>query len=166
MMSDPLGNLKHCFTPLVAHIADTPEQCVPACVTSNISAVIMALSENFGDPVRRTPRTASQTCCQLIAVKKMTCVSTLALYFQACRKWQLNGVLAPYWINWALVEPSSFITPEPLHQLFKMVWDYDQKWCTRMLSAEELDFRFSLLQTCSGYRHFPEGITTLKQTSM
>ncbi|KAI5982843.1 hypothetical protein EDD15DRAFT_2179865 [Pisolithus albus] len=26
MMSDPLGNLKYCFTPLVAYIADTPEQ--------------------------------------------------------------------------------------------------------------------------------------------
>ena len=35
-----------------------------------------------------------------------------------------------------------------------------------MLGSDELDFRFSLLQTCRGYRHFPDGIMTLKQTSM
>ncbi|KIK19381.1 hypothetical protein PISMIDRAFT_13714 [Pisolithus microcarpus 441] len=46
MMSDPVGNLKHCFTPLVAYIADTPEQHVIACVTDNASAVSMAVVGN------------------------------------------------------------------------------------------------------------------------
>ena len=35
-----------------------------------------------------------------------------------------------------------------------------------MLGPDELDFQFSLLQVCRGYRSFPDGITTLKQTSM
>ncbi|KAI6015977.1 hypothetical protein EDC04DRAFT_2608619 [Pisolithus marmoratus] len=64
----------------------------------------------------------------------------------ACWKWQLNGVSFPFWLDWALAEPSSFITPEPLHQFFKMFWDHDQNWCSSMLGAEELDFWFSLLQ--------------------
>ena len=166
MMCDPLGNLKYCFTPLVAYIADTPEQHVLACVTSNASAVTMAVADQFGDPVRSTARTASKTRQRLIAVKRMTRSSTLASYFQACRKFQLNGVSLPFWLNWALAEPSSFITPEPLHQYFKFPWDHDRKWCSRMLGPDELDFRFSLLQTCSGYRHFPDGIMTLKQTLM
>lgn len=166
MMSDPLGNLKHCFTPLAAYIADTPEQRVVACVTGNASAVTMAVTEQFGDSVRCAPRTASITRRQLIAVKKKTRASNLTSYFKACRQRQLNGVSAPFWLDWALAEPSSFITPEPLHQYFKMSWDHDRKWCSRILGAEELDFRFTLLQTCSGDRHFPDGITTLKQTSM
>ena len=166
MMSDPLGNLKYCFTPIVAHIADTPEQRAIACVTSNASAVTMAVTAQFGDPVRCAPRTASMTRQWLITVKRTTRSSNLSSYFQACRKFQLNGVSLPYWLNWALAEPSSFITVEALHQYFKMLWDHDRKWCSRVLGSDELDFRFSLLQTCRGYRHFPDGITTLKQTSM
>ena len=30
MMSDPVGNSRYCFTPLLAYIADTPEQCLLA----------------------------------------------------------------------------------------------------------------------------------------
>ena len=165
-MSDPLGNLKYCFTPIVAHIADTPEQRIIACVTSNASAVTMATAEQFGDPIWCAPRTASTTRQRLIVVKRTTWSSNLSSYFKACRKFQLNGVSLPYWLNWALAEPSSFITIEALHQYFKMFWDHDRKWCSRMLGPEELDFRFSLLQTCRGYQHFPDGITTLKQMSM
>ena len=166
MMSDPLRNLKYCFTPIVAHIADTPKQRAIACVTSNTSAVTMAVTAQFGDPVHCAPCTASMTRQRLIAVKRTTRSSNLSSYFQACWKFQLNGVSLPYWLNWALAEPSSFITVEALHQYFKMLWDHNRKWCSRVLGSDELDFRFSLLQTCCGYRHFPDGITTLKQTSM
>jgi len=62
MMSDPLGNLKHCFTPLIAYIADTPEQHVIACVTSNASAISMAVSEQFGDPDCCAACTVFKTC--------------------------------------------------------------------------------------------------------
>ena len=165
-MNDPVGNLKYCFTPIVAHIADTPEQRVIACVTSNASAVTMAITEKFGDPVRCAPRTASMTRQRLIVVKRTTRSLNLSSYFKACQKFQLNGVSSPYWLNWALAEPSSFITIEALHQYFKMFWDHDQKWCSRMLGPDELDFWISLLQTCRGYRHLPDGIMTLKQTSM
>jgi hypothetical protein len=166
MMSDPLGNLKHGFTPLIAYITVTPEQCVITCVTSNTSAVFMAVSAQFGDPIRCTPHTPSKTRRQLILVKRKTRLLNLSSYFQACRKQQLNGVSSPFWLNWPLAELSSFITPEALHQFFKFFWDHVRKWCSRMLEADELDFWFSLLQTCSGYWHFPDGITTLKQTSM
>ena len=101
--------------PIVAHIADTPEQHVIACVTSNASAVTMAIAEQFGDSVRCAPRTASVTRQRLIAVKRTTRSSNLSSYIQACRKFQLNGVSLPYWLDWALAEPSSFITIEALH---------------------------------------------------
>ncbi|KAG6374246.1 hypothetical protein JVT61DRAFT_4259 [Boletus reticuloceps] len=32
MMSDPVGNVQYCFTPLAAYIVDTPEACMLACV--------------------------------------------------------------------------------------------------------------------------------------
>ena len=61
MMRDPLGNLKYSFTPLVTYITDTPEQRVLACVTSNASAVTMAVTDQFGDPVHSAARTTSKT---------------------------------------------------------------------------------------------------------
>ncbi|KAI6046601.1 hypothetical protein EDC04DRAFT_2887855 [Pisolithus marmoratus] len=148
MISDPVRNLKHCFTPHVTYITDTPEQHVITCVTNNASAISMAVSKQFGDPLCCAAHTASKTH-QLLIVK-----------------WQLNGVVSPFWLDWALVEPSSFLNPEILHHFFKMFWDHDQKWCSRMLGADKLDFQFSLLQTCSRYQHFPDGIMALKQMSM
>jgi hypothetical protein len=76
MMSDPLGNLKHCFTLLIAYITDTPEQHVIMCVTSNASAVSMAVFAQFGDPIRCAPHTASKTRRQLILVKRKTLTCT------------------------------------------------------------------------------------------
>ncbi|KAG1842142.1 hypothetical protein F4604DRAFT_1939014 [Suillus subluteus] len=34
MMSDPAGNVRHCFTPLAAYIVNTPEACMLACLDS------------------------------------------------------------------------------------------------------------------------------------
>jgi hypothetical protein len=39
------------------------------------------------------------------------------------------------------------------------------KWCIYMLGAAEIDFRFSVLHNHSGYRHFKEGISSLKQVT-
>ena len=43
MMSDPVGNLRHCHTPLVAYIADTPEQSLIACTSPKASPVSTAI---------------------------------------------------------------------------------------------------------------------------
>ncbi|KAI6027166.1 hypothetical protein EDC04DRAFT_2549655, partial [Pisolithus marmoratus] len=47
MMSDPIGNLHHCFTLLAAYITDTPEACMLACVHRQMSPVTMASYKNF-----------------------------------------------------------------------------------------------------------------------
>ncbi|KAG0692181.1 hypothetical protein DFH29DRAFT_1009184 [Suillus ampliporus] len=91
MMSDPVGNVCHCFTPLVAYIVDTPEAC------------------------------------------------------------------------WPLANPSVFLTPEPLHHWHKEFYDYDVQWCLTVVETQELDFRISILQPTTGYRHFCGGILKLKQ---
>ncbi|KAG1831435.1 hypothetical protein DFJ58DRAFT_671373, partial [Suillus subalutaceus] len=55
--------------------------------------------------------------------------------------------------------------PESLHHFHKMFFDHDCVWCIDIVSAKEIDFRFSLLQMCTGYCSFNEGISNLKQTS-
>ncbi|KAF9040948.1 hypothetical protein BJ165DRAFT_1351051 [Panaeolus papilionaceus] len=46
-----------------------------------------------------------------------------------------------------------------------MFWDHNVKWCINAVGAAEIDFRFSILQPHTGYRHFKEGISSLKQVT-
>ncbi|KIJ10412.1 hypothetical protein PAXINDRAFT_27957, partial [Paxillus involutus ATCC 200175] len=122
MMSDPVGNLRYCYTPLVSYITDTPEE----------SLLAATGTKNF-----------------LKAIKPLL----------------LNGVVEPFWKDWALSEPSDFLKPEPLHHFHHMFWDHNAKWCIAAVGASELDFCFSIIQTPVGYRAFDEGILKLKQVT-
>jgi hypothetical protein len=74
--------------------------------------------------------------------------------------------LKPFWRDWLLsFDPSTFLTSEPLHHWHKQFWDHDVKWCIHMLGASEIDFCFSVLHNRTGYRHFNEGISRLKQVT-
>ncbi|KAG2738995.1 hypothetical protein P692DRAFT_201730262 [Suillus brevipes Sb2] len=119
MMSDPVGNIRHCFTPLAAYI----------------------LASITVDP------------------------TDLEAYFDACTESRLNGVCAPFWMNWPLADPSIFLMSEALHHWHKEFFDHDCQWCLVAVGASELDFRFSILQPVTGYRHFAGGISKLKQVT-
>ncbi|KAF9224150.1 hypothetical protein BS17DRAFT_766776 [Gyrodon lividus] len=43
-------------------------------------------------------------------------------------------------------------------------WD-DMKWCLNAVGEDELDFRFSILQPITSYRHFKDGVSKLKQVT-
>jgi hypothetical protein len=140
MMSDPAGNLRYCFTPLAAFIADTPEERLMSCVASNASPFTMAYDKQFGDSFRHEPRTFSTTMAQLDSIRSQVDPSNLIDYIKEASAHRLNGVDLPFWRDWALAEPSTFLTPEPLHHLHKFFWDHERKWCTYVLGAPEIDF--------------------------
>ena len=52
MLSDPLGNSRYCFTPLVGCIVDTPEACLIACIRGKTSLVPLVSYTQFGDSFR------------------------------------------------------------------------------------------------------------------
>lgn len=166
MMSDPVGSLRYCFTPLVAYISDTPEAAMIACVAGKTSAVTMASYKQFGDPLRHPSRTAEKTLSQLVSIESQGVdPQDLKAYGAAAMEYRLNGVHRPFWRNWPLAQPNIFLTPEPLHHWHKQFWDHDVKWCIRAIGGVELDFRFSVLHPATGYRQFAEGIASLKQVT-
>ncbi|KAG6369260.1 hypothetical protein JVT61DRAFT_15532 [Boletus reticuloceps] len=161
MMSDPLGNLWFCFTPLAAYIADTPEESLVACVRGKTSPVTMASHHSFGDAFRHPPRTGATTLSQL---SRIQCDPNDVLrYCIQCTLFRLNGVAAPFWHDWPHSDPARFISPEGLHHWHRFSWDHDVQWCKNALGSQELDFRYSILHPIVGLRHFKCGITTLKQ---
>jgi Plavaka transposase len=165
MMNDPLGYRRYCFMPLASCIVDTPESALYACVGGKTSSVTMATFKTFGNATRHEPRTASTTLAQLQAIEAEANPWDLPKYIAKAKKFRLNGVHRPFWRDWPLAEPSLFLTPEPLHHLHKMFWDHDAKWSIRALGEEEIDFRFSVLQPHTGFRHFKEGISEVKQVT-
>jgi hypothetical protein len=165
MMSDPLGFLRYCYTPLAAYVVDTPESTLLAGVASKTSSVTMATYKQLDDAFQHEPRTASTTIAQLQAIESVVDPWDLDVYFPEAQKRHLNGVHRPFWRDWPLAEPSSFLTPEPLHHWHKGFWDHDTKWCISALGSDEIDFRFSVLHPHTGFRHFGEGISKLKQVT-
>jgi len=165
MMSDPIGNLRYCFTPLVAYTADTPEQCLLAGVSPKASPVSTATYKEFGDVDSHPPRTATKTLDEIERACAEANPSNFEEFLKVCRRLFLNGVHMPFWRNWALCDPSIFFPPEVLHMFHRLFWDHDLQWCIFVVGPEELDYRFSLIQTPVGYRSFAEGISKLKQVT-
>lgn len=168
MMSDPLGGQRFCFTPLAGYIVDTPESTLIAGVGGGgkTSSVTMASYEQFGDPFRHEPRSASTTLAQLKSMEDQGFDPwDLPRYFKEAQKHRLGGIHRPFWRDWPLSDPSVFLTPEPLHHWHKQFFDHDVKWCVNALGGPEIDFRFSVLHPHTSYRHFKDGISTLKQVT-
>ncbi|KAI6033568.1 hypothetical protein BKA83DRAFT_14615 [Pisolithus microcarpus] len=163
MMSDPTGNLRHCFTPLAAYIVDTPEACMLACVCGKTSPVMMASHKDFSDAFWHERCTGARTLSQL---SRIQCdPNDLERYFAQCKEFRLSSVAEPFWRNWPLTDPANFLTPEPLHHWYRKFWDHDVQWCKNALGTPELDFHYSVLHPIVGMRHFKDSIMALKQVT-
>ena len=173
MMADPLGYSRFCFTALASYIVDTPEAAMIACVAGKTSHLTMADYRTFGDPTRQEPRTACTTLAQLATLAAAHNPLNLPAYLTAAKAIRLNGVHLPFWRDWCLESitqtlpsnPSQFLTPEPLHHWHKQFWDHDVKWAIRAVGADEINFRFSTIQPITGFKHFKDGISKLKQVT-
>jgi hypothetical protein len=170
-MTDSLGRIRCYFTPVVAYIVDTPEAAAIAGVGGKTSHLTLASHKSFGDHFRHPDRLGTLTLAQLEHISEAIDPWDLVPYTKEAReRFRLNGVHLPFWRNWTLpdsspIEPSQFLTPEPLHHWHKQFWDHDAKWCIHAVGSEEIDLRFSLLQPCVGYRHFKAGISSMKQVT-
>ncbi|KAG1800382.1 uncharacterized protein HD556DRAFT_1430435 [Suillus plorans] len=94
-----------------------------------------------------------------------TTLSQLATARSKAQKFRLNGVNTPFWLDWPLSDPSHFLTPEFLHLIHREFYDHDAKWLICAVGDTEIDFRFSVLQVITGFRHFHGGISKLKQVT-
>ncbi|KAG1724567.1 uncharacterized protein EDB91DRAFT_1255159 [Suillus paluster] len=163
MMSNPVGNIRHCFTPLAAYIVDTPEACMLTCVCGKTSPFTLVLYLQFGDNFHHPAHTRAITLDQLTSVNIDP--NDLKAFFAACADFWLNGVFAPFWKGWRFGDPAIFLTLEALHHWHKQFYDHVVQWCLVVLGAVEFDFRISILQPVTGYHHFSNGISKLKQVT-
>ena len=146
MMNDPAGNMQYCYTPLAAYIADTPELCLIACTSPKGSPFMTATSKHFGDPVLHPPCTRSHTLDAINKALEKCSPLDYKGFLKITKALFLNSVIKLFWVDWPLSCPSFFLHPETLHHFCRFSWDHDIKWCIEVVTASEIDFRFSLLQ--------------------
>lgn len=100
MMSNPVGNLRYCYTPLATYIADTPELSLVACTNPKASLFMTATLKNFGDPVLHPPCTGSHTLTTIRKAHQKCSPQDFKAFLKATKALFLNGVLEPFWVDW------------------------------------------------------------------
>lgn len=162
-MTDCYGKKRKLRTPLVAFLADRPEQLLIACAAGNASPLSMADTKSFGNadpcPLRRGPATL-ETIADLLAHVDPSNLQELR---EMAKVVGLNGVTRPFWRDWEFADPCEFLTPDALHQWHKAFMDHLIEWAKTIIGKDELDKRLSVLQPRVGFRHFADGFTRFKQ---
>ena len=103
MMSDPVGNLHYCFTPLAAWIADTPKESLLAATGLKSSPVTTVMSKNFGDTYQHPPHTATDTLTAIHDACLQCSLMDYMNFIKVIRKLGLNSIINPFWVDWLLL---------------------------------------------------------------
>ena len=156
---DPCGNVRNCYTPLVAYIADLPEQQLIAGVAKNASPVTMAEQSQFGDPIPAAPRTREQILRQIQEACSKAHPWDLVAFQKVAKSLKLLGVHQPFWRNWMFGDPSYFLNGEILHSGHKFFFDHVLGWCKVAAGSSILDTRFSSLHQRVSFHHFSSGVS-------
>lgn len=164
-MTDPNGFIGKVHTPLVAYIADLPEQCIIVCVLSNQSPTSTASLSQFEENLMTHLHAWRMHSHTLANITLMTIINptNLPVYLKECAKYGLNGVHQPFWGDWHNADPLLFLMPDALHAWHKFFFDHVLKWVINIMGGAELKKRFAWLQPCVGICHWPKGVSTLKQ---
>ena len=168
-MSDFIGDVRYCYTPLVGYIADTPEATALTGVAGKTSHLTTAFGPQFGDNHCHPPRTSGSILSSLDSLSSIN-PWDLTMYTKAAKTaYRLNGVHRPFWRDWVLPtgilpDPRHIFPIEILHHFHKRFWDHDMKWCIRAVGEDEINFRFSIIQPRCGTRHFAT-VSKLKQVT-
>ncbi|KAI5985157.1 hypothetical protein EDD15DRAFT_2137305, partial [Pisolithus albus] len=150
-------------TPLVAWIADYPEQLLIACVSSKNSPISVATVAQFSEATPCSPR-LGKDIVQAIHAACATCnPCDIVAFHKVCQQMRLNGVVEPLWMNWGDACPSRFLTPDALHQWHKFYFNHCLQWVINIITGQELDFCLSVLQPWISTCHWTNGVSTLKQ---
>ncbi|KAI6116481.1 hypothetical protein F5141DRAFT_1187664 [Pisolithus sp. B1] len=142
-------------TPLIAWIANYPEQLMIACVSAKNSPISLATAEQFGDATAQPPRDREHMLQKIREAVAACDPRNIAAFHKVCLAKRLNGVVEPFWTVWGDTCPSCFLTPEALHQWHKFYFDHCVRWVINIIGAA--------LQPRVGTRHWPNGVSTLKQ---
>lgn len=114
-MTDAFGYICNCFTPLVAHIADLPEEQLIAYVAKNASPVTTATLAQFGDSYLHESHHGKDTLAKIKALCDAIDPWDITTFQKKAKVVNLLGVHLPYWRDWQFADPIYFLVGKLLH---------------------------------------------------
>ena len=156
---DPCGNIRNCYMPLIAYIADLPEQQLIMGVSRNASPVTMAKIPQFGDPTPAAPQMHKKILCLIQEVCRTAHPWDLIAFQKAAKSLKLLGIHLPFWHNWMFSDPEYFLNGEILHSGHKFFFDHVLSWCKVVAGSSVLNTCFSSLHQCVSFCHFSSGVS-------
>jgi hypothetical protein len=162
-LTDAKGHVRNCFPRLAAYIADYPEQILVNVAALNNSPTSIAGYEELDNPTPLPPRTRNWIVQQIGRVTALVDPQAVEAYTNVAKKYGLNGVHKPFWIDLPNYEPENAIAPDILHGCLRFWRDHPLKWMRKLIGKEEFNRRLRSLQPVVGYRHFKSGINSLHQ---
>ncbi|KAF8593503.1 hypothetical protein BDV93DRAFT_461035 [Ceratobasidium sp. AG-I] len=86
-------------------------------------------------------------------------------FLELGKKFDLNGVLKPFWRRLPDFDICKALSPDMLHGIHKMFFDHIHKWNVNTLGPREYDTRLMSQVPTPGQRMFPQGASKLQQLS-
>lgn len=158
------GAIRRVYPILAAYVADYPEQCLVTCSKYGTCPKCRCPADKLEDPKSSPLRTQTWTASVVEEAKGVA--ETVGEFHKLCMEQEVSGsVYQPFWNGLPYTDIHTAITPDVLHQLYQGVFKHLVNWCTRIMSAEELDYRIRSLPPTYGVRHFKNGISALSQIS-
>ncbi|KAG9122176.1 hypothetical protein FRC07_001561 [Ceratobasidium sp. 392] len=148
--------------------ADLQEQCDAAGITRNVCPHCEAKGAKLGDCQCHAPR-SSQGILDLIQKVLLEFHYVYGRYpnplefWDAGKKYNLNGVQKPFWRKLPGVDIATLLSPDLLHGVHKMFFDHFHQWNINGIGAEEFDTCLRAQPETPGERTFPQGVLQLKQ---
>ena len=96
MMSDPVDNLRYCFTPLASWIADTPKERFFAATGLKTSPVTTATSKEFGNLFCHAVHMSTITLTAIEIACAEYSPSDYKEFLKVIRQLCLNGIIEPF----------------------------------------------------------------------
>ena len=151
------GFIRNVWPIFAAYVADYPEQCLVACCMENRCPICTVDPNSRGSHTCEPKRDVKETLFYLR--RNQQGETDTAFKAQG-----LRSVSSPFWKNLPHSDIFMSFTPDLLHQLHKGVFkDHLVKWCTEIISKEEVDSRFCAVPSHPGLRHFKNGISHVSQ---
>lgn len=116
VMTDLSGNPWVVHTPLIAWIANYPEQLLIACMSSKNSPISTAIAKEFGNLEPSSPHLQQQTLDAIQEACQACDPYDIATFHKVCLSLCLNGIMQSFWDDWGNACPSLFLMPDALHQ--------------------------------------------------